>query len=150
MVESVQVLEKVDTEKAGNPVFSDIRKEWDWVQVGLREINSVVPHLDHRPEDVYVACVNGDAHLWTTHEGFVITTSEVDTMTGQKAFFIWLAWAKQRGYNLIDKHQPFFADIAKQAGFDKMTTKSAVPQLREHMEANGWHVETVVYSRYLK
>jgi len=46
-----------------NPVVADVRKEWDWVGDGIKEIHAQFPWLEYRPEDVYAACVNGTAVL---------------------------------------------------------------------------------------
>ncbi len=83
--------------QGGDPYLADIRKEWDWVSKGVREILEGTPQLTFRQEDVYAACVNGQAMLWITTEGFVVTTVEVDQFTEDRTLLVWLAWARDRG-----------------------------------------------------
>ena len=86
--------EDVDTELGIR--HAQIREEWDWVKAGIEEILFEQAQLTFRPEDVYAACLNEEAHLWVAPEGFVISTSELDPFTGARTFLLWLAWAKKR------------------------------------------------------
>ena len=131
------------------PVMGDIREEWPWVQRGVEEILKQDPHLTFVPEDVYKACVSKEAILWITDEGFVVMTGETDPFTQERTCFLWLAWAKKRGTNLVQQHQDFFIRAASEAGFAKIETRSGVPALQEHLTGAGWDVETIVYSRRL-
>jgi hypothetical protein len=72
-------------EKRADPVLSDIRAEWDWVKPGIEGILNEDRFLSFRPEDVYAACINKQAHLWTTSDGFVVTTGETDPFSGERA-----------------------------------------------------------------
>jgi hypothetical protein len=53
-----------------DPVISDIRREWNWVKYGVEEIIHKYPWLTYRAEDIYAACVNGQAILYTTSDAF--------------------------------------------------------------------------------
>jgi hypothetical protein len=134
---------------AEQPVVSDIRREWDWVRPGLDEICAASRSLTYRAEDVYAACVNKQAVLWTTSEGFVISSTEIDQFTGEKTMFLWLAWAKVRGTSLVSKYQAFFEQVAREAGYSTLETRSPFLGLMSHMEAHGWTVDTVVYTKRL-
>ena len=79
------------------PKVADIREEWSWVKTGVDKILEANKHLTYRPEDVYAACVGGQAVLWTTEEGFAVTTTEVDEFTNDKTLLIWIACAKRKG-----------------------------------------------------
>lgn len=139
----------IDTvESAGsNPKVTDITRNAHWVGPAIQEILDANPMLTFTPGDVYAACEQGAATLWTTSEGFVVTTGETDTFTGERTMLIWLAWAYKRGMNLAATHQKFFVDKAREGGFNKLETRSAVPELREYFLAQGWKIDTIVYTR---
>jgi len=137
------------TATAIEPVVSDIRREWDWVRHGVEEIIRNAKTLTYRPEDVYAACVNKQAVLWTTSEGFVISTTEIDPFTDRKTMFLWLAWAKKRGDSLVAKYQLFFEKAAREAGYSYLETRSPFLGLMGYLESHGWAIDTVVYTREL-
>lgn len=131
------------------PTFAQVREEWVWVKRGIEEILAEQPQLTFRPEDVYAACLNGEAHLWVAPEGFVITTAEVDEFTGAKTFLLWLAWAKNRGQSCAIKYFPFFAELARENGFKNIETRTPIPALEDYFLAEGWKKDTVIYTREL-
>jgi|13_taG_2_1085334.scaffolds.fasta_scaffold00355_6 hypothetical protein len=131
------------------PAFAQIREEWDWVKCGIEEILAEQAQLTFRPEDVYAACLNGEAHLWVASEGFVITTAEVDEFTGAKTFLVWLAWAKKRGASCVIKYYSFFAQVAKDSGFSNIEVRTPVTAMEDYLLAEGWKKDTVIYTREL-
>ena len=137
------------TEAEDKPAFASIRLEWDWVKRGIEEILAEQTQLTFRPEDVYAACLNGEAHLWVAPEGFVITTAEVDEFTGAKTFLLWLAWAKNRGQSCAIKYLPFFAELARENGFKNIETRTPIAALEDYFLAEGWKKDTVIYTREL-
>lgn len=139
----------VDTVVVDKPRKTDISKNLTWVHPAIDEILDANPQLTFDAADVYAACMNGSATFWTTDDGFVVTTSEIDTFNNERTFLIWLAWAKVRGNNLVVKHQDFFIDHARDRGFKKIEVRSAVPELSSYVLAYGWQVDTVVYTRDL-
>lgn len=140
---------EIVTVAAAEPFVADVRREWDWVRPGIEEILGNSKSLTYRAEDVYAACINQQAVLWVTSEGFVVSTTEVDTFTGKKAMFLWLAWAKERGNSLVSKYQLFFERVAREAGYSYLETRSPFLGLMPHLTENGWSVDTVVYTREL-
>lgn len=133
----------------GRPVLADIQNEWEWVGPGVEEIIANDPNLTFTAYDVYDACEAKQAVLWVTDEGFVISTGETDPYTGERTMLLWLAWAKERGHNLVAKYQDFFVTAAKGAGFVKLETRSSVRALQDYLPSLGWDVDTVVYTRRL-
>jgi hypothetical protein len=136
-----------DTDTAHKPVYGDVRLEWDWVKQGVEEILAEQPQLTFRPEDVYAACLNEEAHLWTAPEGFVISSIETDQFTGAKTLLLWLAWTKNRGQNCAIKYLPFFVGLARENGFKNIETRTPIPALENYFLAEGWKKDTVVYTR---
>ena len=131
------------------PRVTDIRREWYWVKKGIEEILAEQPQLTFRPEDVYAECVNGNALLWVTYEGFVITTSRKDTYTGDETFLFWIAWAKQRGRKCVIKYLPFFEDKAREAGFKHVELRTPVKAMCDYLTEQNWMIDTVIYRRGL-
>ena len=135
--------------KRADPVFADIRREWHWVKPGIEGILAEDRFLSFRPEDVYAACINEQAHLWITDEGFVVTTGETDPFNGERALLVWLAAAVYRGQGLVNVHEEFFMRIAKEAGYSKLTVRSSIPKMSNYLTEMGWDIETIVYSKDL-
>lgn len=133
--------------QGGDPYLADIRKEWDWVSKGVREILEGTPQLTYRAEDVYAACVSGQALLWITSEGFVVTTVEVDQHTNDRTLLVWLAWARNRGEKKAAYYLPFFEAKAREAGLQKMEVRSAVRQMIDYLESDGWLLDHIVFTR---
>ncbi len=129
------------------PTVADIREEWTWVKVGVEKILEANKHLTYRPEDVYAACVGGQAVLWVTEKGFAVTTTEVDEFTNDKTLLIWVAWAKRKGHKVGNVHTDFFLDIAKEHGYSKLEIRSNVDNVGTYLTGSGWSIDTVVYSR---
>lgn len=140
-------LEVVGTDKAVNPVIVPIREHWEAVKVGINEILAEQPQLTFRPEDVYAACLNEEAHLWVAPEGFVITSSERCQFTGARTLLLWLAWAKNRGDNCAVKYLPFFEQVAREHGYKSIETRTPISALEDYFLADGWTKDTVVYTR---
>jgi hypothetical protein len=134
---------------ADKPILAHIREEWVWVKRGIEEILAEQPQLTFRPEDVYAACLNEEAHLWVAPEGFVITTAERDEFTGARTFLLWLAWAKNRGQSCAIKYLPFFAELARENCFKNIETRTPIAALEDYFLAEGWKKDTVIYTREL-
>jgi len=132
---------------ADSPVESLIEDNIHWVAPAVEEILADNPQLTYTAADVYLACAQGQATLWTTAEGMVVTTGETDIFTGKRTMLVWLAWAKKRGTSLVAQHQDFFIEQAKQGGFVKLEVRSAVPELKDYILAQGWQLHTIVYTR---
>lgn len=135
--------------KRADPVFADIRREWHWVKPGIEGILAEDRFLSFRPEDVYAACINEQAHLWITDEGFVVTTGETDPHSGERSLLVWLAAAVYQGQGLVSVHEAFFMRVAKEAGYSRLTVRSRVPKMQNYLTELGWDIETVVYSKDL-
>jgi|TARA_R110002124_G_scaffold83462_1_gene218481 hypothetical protein len=137
----------VGTEKAGEPEITDVTCNSHWVLPAVQEILDDNPQFTYSTSDVYAACESGAATLWATADGFVVTTGETDTFTGDRTLLIWVAWAYKRGMDLVTRHQDFFIQKARDGGYKNLETRSAVPELKDHLVSQGWRVDTIVYTR---
>ena len=129
------------------PVVADIRKEWDWVKIGIAEILTDQPQLTYRAEDVYAECVNGDATLFILEKNFAVTTIYLDKFTNDKVFLRWLTWGK----NMKNAHRlvTFFEQVARDCGCVYVEGKTSIDRLGEYYLENGWELETRVFRRKL-
>lgn len=139
----------VDTEKAGEPFYADIRVNSHWVLPAVQTILDEQPQLTFTTSDVYTACEEGSAALWIAYEGFVISTGETDPFTGDRTFLVWVAWAKTRGQNCVIKYYDFFEQVARKAGFKNIEVRTPVRKLEPYLLAEGWVLDTAVYTREL-
>lgn len=130
------------------PVVADIRKEWDWVKVGVKEILIDQPQLTYRPEDVYAECVNGNATLFVLGKNFAVTTVYLDKYTDDKIFLGWLTWGK----NIQNAHRyvHFFEKVARDCGCVYMEGRTSIDRLGEYYLENDWKLETRVFRRKLE
>ena len=130
------------------PVIADIRKEWDWVKVGVKEILIDQPQLTYRPEDVYAECVSGNATLFVLGKNFAITTVYLDKYTDDKIFLGWLTWGK----NIQNAHRyvHFFEKVARDCGCVYMEGRTSIDRLGEYYLENDWKLETRVFRRKLE
>ena len=132
-----------------NPVNADIRSEWHWVKPGIEEVLREHPQLTFIPEDIYTACVTQMAGLWVAPEGFVITTSEEDQFNGKKTCLLWVAWTRERGQNCAMKYQDFFIELARNAGYNYIETRTPIAAMEKYFLGSGWGKDTVIYTREL-
>lgn len=132
----------------GEPQLADIRDEWGWVRKGIEEILAEDDQLNLIPEDVFVACKTQAAHLWTTEEGFVVTTGETDMITGERTFLVWLAWAEKSGGNIAVRWFEFFENQAREAGFTRFEVRTRYPELGNYLQEKlGFSLITAQFGR---
>lgn len=142
------LLQEIDIETEGGvPAISDICLHFKWVLPAIQEILDEQPQLTYTASQVATACKDGEATLWISDEGFVISSAEVDVFTGDKTFLVWIAWAKKRGDNCVIKYYDFFRSYAEEAGFKHMEVRTPILELAPYLLAEGWQVDTVVYTR---
>ena len=135
------------------PFIGDIRREWDWVRVGIEEILDKQPQFTFRPEDVYAECINGTATLFIdTNNNFAVTTIETDRHTGKKTFLIWLAWCSSKGlkhYSFIGMYVPFFEKVARDFQCSFLENRTSLQKLGEHYASTGWQLNTMIFTKEL-
>lgn len=118
----------------------DIRQCWDDIRPGLEYIKERTA-APWRPEDVYHACLAGDATLYTGPEGFMVLYEAVCKFTLDKSLHVWIAYGENG--NLYDKYMPWLEDLAKAVGAKSITCDS--PRRGMGKLLHGWHEE---YTRY--
>lgn len=125
------------------PKIANIREEWHWVKPGLEAIYHNSPDIDEIPEDVYAACVAGNAHLWTAPDGFVITMFTQDGH--RRGLQFWHSWAKEMGGKHSSRYHDFFEQIAANNGCSYLQTETVHQPLVDHFLDNlGYRVKTQI------
>tara|TARA_R100001082_G_scaffold67978_1_gene38521 strand:- start:83 stop:499 length:417 start_codon:yes stop_codon:yes gene_type:complete len=136
-----------------DPFVADIRKEWDWVKVGIEEILEGQPQETFRPEDVYAECVNGTATLFIDeHKNFSVTQIEVDRYAGHKTLLLWVSWRSNKGLShksISDSYLPFFEDVARDCGCSFVEVRSSLDKLNDYYLSRGWSLSTRVFTKKL-
>jgi hypothetical protein len=123
---------------------SDIRQCWDEVRPGLEAIKTnMAKACTWRVEDVYAACVNNDAVLYRTEDGFAVCTLEPDRFTGDTDLLIWIAYSyKPESSGTLTKYWPSFIEVAARLGCRGIQTQSLHPAL------DSWGVMDKLYTTY--
>ena len=99
------------------PIFSDVRVEWDWIKPQIEAILKDQPELTYRSEDVYANCINGSARLVTLDGNkFAIIEVITDTFTYKKSLNIWIAGVTKEGKSgaTILSYTGFFEKVARE------------------------------------
>ena len=87
----------------------DIRSVWDEIRPAIIDIHKKMPWSDWRPEDIYAACLSGQAAVFTqgdteASKSFCVIRVDTCEQTGDKSLFIWIAWSPDEpGANAVFK-----------------------------------------------
>ena len=120
-----------------------IRPHWHWIRPQIELLIAESPAMRGLlPEDVFHACEAGEAFCVVADEGFAVVMVDHDRTTDEKSLYIWMAGSKELGGNNVFKYMPFFRNLAKELGCVYLSTKTAFPEVGEHLTQNGW-TETV-------
>lgn len=104
--------------------ISPIRDVWLRIRPALEAL-SAHPDVTWRPEDVYAACLYGDASLWCEGDSFAVLRCVVDEFSGRRILWVWVAC----GDGLNDQ-LPRLDAYARERGYAEIRMSSSRP---------GWH-----------
>ena len=131
-----------------DPVIANIKQEWHWVRAGLEQIYSNSPDIDEIPEDVYAACVSGNAHLWCHPAGFVVTRfvgSDHD-----RGLLLWHAWAREQGGKHSLEYHDFFEAVALNSGCTYLETQTVHQPIVDHfINRLGYRVKVHILTKQI-
>lgn len=123
------------------PVEGNIKDDWARVRPTLEELCSLYEQT-WIPEDVYAACVHDpNTTYFTTPDGYVVAQYADGNL------FLWVAYAFNRGHNLVGKHLPFFEQLARMVGASKIVTASPIDELEGYLRSCGFDVQTRYFER---
>jgi|TARA_R100001224_G_C3993585_1_gene140135 hypothetical protein len=126
----------------------DIKEEWDWVKIGLEEINARDPDPKQIPEDIYAACKYGLAKLFTMgNKELFVVLSEVPETDTDINLSIWYFWVKPE-YRGSKKARDFFPGLTKYAknnGYKSIQFETVCFELAEYAVRDfGYYIDTIV------
>lgn len=124
-----------------------IRPHWHWIRPQLEFVIAESPAMRGLlPEDVFHACEAGQAFCVVADEGFVVATVERDDTTEEKNLYLWIAVANEIGKDCVTKYMPFFQQLAKELDCAYISTKTAFPEVGEHLTRCGWEKTVTEYT----
>jgi hypothetical protein len=115
------------------PVLASIREEWQWVRPALEEILHRDPDVDLYPEDVYAACSNGEAQLWTVAKGMFITKFSYGAYNNEKILELWFSWSGEKGSGIGAGVHKLIEGFAKANGCVAIETSTPHQQLINYL-----------------
>ena len=121
----------------------DIRLCWDSIRPGL-EFTQKKINAPWRPEDIYSACVSGQASLYTGETGFVVVQAQRNNLDGSPELLVWVAYAEGQGN--IERHQDAVDQLARDYGFARLVFWS---NRTGFIKLPGWTPTAMVYVREL-
>ena len=124
----------------------DIRTVWQDIRPGLDKLSQV--QRDWIPEDIYAACIHGDAICFVDDEyndgGCLIVRYVPEPYTDELVFFIWAVTSYEQ--NAVKHHWEEIKYIAKQSGCTKIRFTTKRKGLERLMKDNELYLEEAVYA----
>ena len=113
---------------------TNIREVWDDIKTGLEFVKGET-HEHERLEDIYAACVNGQATLWTAddispEDGFLITQVKREPFSGQRYLLLWVAWCPDE--EGAKRFQQYVEEVAKEADCSYIEFWTSKKEIRDH------------------
>jgi|TARA_R110000803_G_scaffold103247_1_gene171342 hypothetical protein len=134
------------------PIFSDIKLEWDWIKPQIKQILLEQPELTYRPEDVYASCVNGTAKLVTLDRNkFAVVEVNTDVFTHKKSLNVWVAGATEEGKSgaTILTYTGFFEKFARECGCSYLECSTSKASLGRLYNSIGMSLKLQIYVKDL-
>ncbi len=124
-------------------VLKEVREVWDAIRPGLEQVRQKTG-APWRAEDVYAACVVGQASVYVGETGFVVVQAKTDPFSGAPELFVWVAYAEGQGN--LERFQAAVDELARDHEFTKLTMWSNRPGFAR---VPGWQPVATVYERAL-
>lgn len=125
-----------------NPLpFINIREVWPDVKRGLEVIQRRCPEVRWRPEDIYAACVNGDAVLAYEDGNFAVLKDYVDPYSLSRVLWVWVGFGV--GLNAMRVRVERYA---KEQGYDEIRLTSS---RKGWSQIDGWEFMEATYRKEL-
>jgi hypothetical protein len=121
--------------------FTNIREVWPSVKRGLEVIQRRCPEVRWRPEDIYAACVNGDAILCFEDENFIVLKEFIDPFSLARVLWVWVAYGT--GINAMQER---LDEYAREQGYDEIRLTSS---RKGWASVKGWEFIEATYRREL-
>lgn len=127
----------------------DIRKVWDRVVDGLREVAHQTD-AEWRPEDIYHAVLSGKSFLFmdsSDPESFVVLNEYKHPYLAERVMIVDIAY--NRTGDAIDRYQEQMEDIAREAGCAFIEFSSPRMGFKRVAEKHGYETVCTIYRKKL-
>jgi hypothetical protein len=121
--------------------LANIREAWGEIRPGLEHVRQRT-EAPWRVEDVYAACLVGQAFLYVGEPGFIVVQPQEDKLSGEPELLVWVAYSSDHGS--VDRFQPAVDALARDKGFKKLVMWSTRPGWEKN---DGWKAVATVYER---
>lgn len=122
---------------------ANIREVWDEIKPGLEATRQKI-NAPWRVEDVYSACLVGQAFLYLGAAGFVIVQPQADRLSGTPELLVWVAFSREQ--HSVERFQAAVDELAVAGGFKTLVMWSNRPGWDK---VPGWSKVATVYERRL-
>jgi hypothetical protein len=119
----------------------DVRTVWDKIYPAIEKIHSELPWSDWRLEDIYAACLSGQAVVLVQPDvepqgAFGVVRLDTCEQTGRKSLFLWIAWCEneegaKQVYEDLD-------EIATRSECDSIDFITGSPELVKYAQNFGF------------
>lgn len=123
--------------------LTDIRKAWDTVRLGLEHVRRKASP-EWLPEDIYAACVTGQAFLYSADCGFIVVQPQTNKITSEPELLVWVAYSNMP--DSVSTFQGAVDNVARDNGFKRLVMWSNRPGWEK---VPGWVPKNVIYEREL-
>tara|TARA_R110000824_G_scaffold104728_2_gene248400 strand:- start:808 stop:1245 length:438 start_codon:yes stop_codon:yes gene_type:complete len=119
---------------------------WEVISPEIDSIMEDLPWKDFRKEDLYAACVGGNAAIFIDTdfplgESFFVARIDENSSTGEKVLFLWIAHSKAN--ETADRVHNVIADIAANSGCSAVEFITGNESVMDHGRLYGF--EKVMY-----
>ncbi len=116
----------------------NIRAYWNTIKP---YIDKIADGFDYISEDVYVACIQGQAHLYVSDYGFMVLQQMPIPFTNDSQIFVWVLskWKDKPG--AIRNNIEDLKELAKSVGAKRVTFGTKRPGFPRLLKCFGFRVE---------
>jgi len=127
-------------------VEAPVQQVWESILPGILSVREDLPWQDWRPEDIYAACMSGEAHVLIRDDAdpkdsFLIAKMVTDSASGRRSLFLWIAWSED--VDSAGKVIGGLDDIAYRSGCSSIQFSTGSQKLVEY--AKGFGFDKVMY-----
>tara|TARA_A100001391_G_scaffold197881_2_gene178827 strand:- start:2175 stop:2579 length:405 start_codon:yes stop_codon:yes gene_type:complete len=123
--------------------IADVKHCWHWVGPMVFDLLKETGQKTETAE-VYHLLRSGEAMLVVAPEGFVILTIQTED-DESRGLLIWMAKAYKQGDDCVGKYIDFFKDLAHKQECVRLVTRTAIPEVGEHLSEHGWKTMETEY-----
>jgi len=122
-------------------VEAPVQQVWELILPGILSVREDLPWQDWRPEDIYAACMAGEAHVLiredaNPRDSFGVVKLRTDPVTGKRSLFLWIAWSKD--VESAGKVIGDLDDIARRSGCSSIDFSTGSQRLVQYSEVFGF------------